>query len=349
MLVLVTGGTGFIGAHSVSEIVRAGHRVRLLVREPARVARALDPLGVDASGIEHVVGEVTDASAVARAVAGCDAVLHGASVFSLDTREHGRMRAVNARGTEVVLAAARTAGADPIVYVSSFGALVPSTDDPLTPASPVGAPRETYLATKAEAETIARRHQAEGAPVVITYPMGTLGPHDPHLGDQTARLRNALRGLMPLWPLGGLPVGDVRDVARLHAAVLRPGAGPRRFMGPGRYVSTRDYIRTLRRVTGRALPTGYLPARAMLPVGALAGLVQHIVPVHIPAEYGAIYVCAVSRPVDTSATDDLLGGPARPLEVTLADAVRWLHAAGHVSRRLAGAAAVPEAAGAAAD
>ncbi|MFD0889680.1 NAD-dependent epimerase/dehydratase family protein, partial [Streptosporangium algeriense] len=41
MLVSVTGGTGFVGAHSVAAFLRAGHRVRLLVREPSGVARAL--------------------------------------------------------------------------------------------------------------------------------------------------------------------------------------------------------------------------------------------------------------------------------------------------------------------
>ena len=340
MLVLVTGGTGFIGSHSVAAIQRAGHRIRLLVRDRARLNAVFAPLGVDMDSIEQVPGDVTDPVSVARAVRGCDAVLHAASVYSFDSRDHARMREVNARGTDVVLAAARTAGADPIGYVSSFGALVPSSDNPLTPMSPVGAPRETYLATKAEAETIARRHQADGAPVVITYPLATLGPYDPYLGDQTARVRNVLRGMMPMWPLGGFPVGDVRDVAALHAALLQPGRGPRRFLGQGRYVSTRDYVRTLRQITGRMLPTIYLPARSMLPVGALTGLLQRISPVHIPAEYGAIYTCVVGRRrVDTSATDQLLGTAARPFEQTLADTVRWLHAIGRLNRRCAGHAA----------
>ncbi len=343
MLVLVTGGTGFIGSHSVAAIQRAGHRVRLLVRDRARVDAAFIPLGVDVDSIEQVPGDVTNPASVARAVHGCDAVLHAASVYSFDSRDHARMREVNACGTDVVLTAARAAGADPIGYVSSFGALVPSSDDPITPASPVGAPRETYLATKAEAEIIARRHQADGAPVVITYPLATLGPHDPYLGDQTARVRNVLRGLMPMWPLGGFPVGDVRDVAKLHAALLQPGQGPRRFLGQGRYVSTREYVRTLRRITGRTLPTVYLPARSMLPVGALAGLLQRISPVHIPAEYGAIYTCIVGRRrVDASATDQMLGTSIRPFERTMADTVRWLHATGRLNRRCAGHAASPD-------
>jgi nucleoside-diphosphate-sugar epimerase len=347
MLVLVTGGGGFIGSHSVAEILRSGHRVRMLVRDESRAIRALKPLGVAADAVELVRGDVTDEASVDRAVQGCDAVLHAASVYSFDTRDHGRMRRVNAHGTEVVLTAARAVGADPIVYVSSFAALVPSRDNPITTSSAVGKPRETYMASKAEAEVIARRHQADGAPVVITYPLATLGPHDPLLGDQTARVRNVLRGLMPMWPMGGFPVSDVRDVARLHAAVLEPGQGPRRYIAPGRYLTTREYVRTLRQVTGRLIPTIYLPAVAMLPVGMLTGLVQRALPVHIPAEYGAIYTCAVGRPVDTTAAEALLGSTARPVAETMADTVRWLHEAGHLGRRPAGrAAAAPVPAGA---
>ncbi|MBE1487543.1 NAD-dependent epimerase/dehydratase family protein [Plantactinospora soyae] len=343
MLVLVTGGTGFLGSHSVAEILRAGHRVRLLVRDPAGVVPALDPLGVDVDGLELFRGDVTDADAVAAAMRGCDAVLHAASVYSFDSRARAAMRAVNVRGTELVLDAAGVAGLDPIVYVSSFAALLPTDREPLGTESPVGTPRETYMSTKARAEAVARRAQRAGAPVVITYPLATLGPHDPKLGDQAGRVRNALRGLMPMWPSGGFPVGDVRDVARLHAAVLNPGRGPRRFLAQGRYVSTREFVRTLRRVTGRRLPAVHLPASGMLPVGALTSLVQRLVPAHIPAEYGAIYTCLVGRAVDTTATDQLLGSAGTTFETTLRDTVRWLHRAGHISDRLAGATAVLEA------
>src|SRR5439155_13709686 len=169
---------------------RRGMRVRLLVRDAAAVDRALWPLGVDPGGVDVMVGDVTDPVAVRRAVRGADAVLHAASVFSFDSRDHAQMRAVNANGTQTVLGEARAAGVGRVVYVSSVGALMPSRKRPLTADSPVGRPRETYLASKAEAEVVAREQQDDGAPVVITYPPALLGPHDPHVGDQSTRVRN---------------------------------------------------------------------------------------------------------------------------------------------------------------
>ncbi|GAA3748511.1 NAD-dependent epimerase/dehydratase family protein [Salinactinospora qingdaonensis] len=341
MLVSVTGGTGFVGAHSVAALARAGHRVRLHVRDAANVERALAPLGVDSATVERVVvGDVTDEMSVAKAVRGTDAVLHAAAVYSFDSRYHSAMRRTNQRGAEVVLSAARRTGADPIIHVSSVAAMLPCAGRVLHEHTPPGAAREPYMASKAAAERVARDHQRQGAPVVITYPPALLGPHDPNLGDQNARLRDALRGLVPMWPSGGFPIGDVRDTAALHAAVLTaPRDGTDRHFGPGRYLSTRAYVRLLREVTGRPLPAAVLPAAAMLPVGLLADRLQRFWPWHLPAEYGAIYTCAcAARVADHAST---LGLVSRPPAQTVADTVHWLYQQGHVSARRAGRAAVP--------
>ncbi|HEX5403282.1 MAG TPA: NAD-dependent epimerase/dehydratase family protein [Pseudonocardiaceae bacterium] len=338
MLVSVTGGTGFLGAHSVAAITRAGHRVSLLVRDEAAVSPALEPLDVDPGAVDVVVGDVTDQPSVLAALRGADAVLHAASVYSFDSRRRAELLRTNELGTRIVLDAARRKVAGPAVHVSSVVALFPAAGRVVGTDSPVGAPREAYMASKAAAERIAREHAADGAPVLISYPPALLGPHDPRLGDQMARLRDVLRGLLPMWPFGGFPVGDVRDTAELHVRLLTvPAAGAARCFGPGRYLSTQDYVRTVREATGRALPAVFLPAGAMTPVGRFADLAQRVWPWHIPAEYGAIYTCACATRVDDAA--DSRGVSARPVVATVRDAVAWLRAAGHVSARQAGRAA----------
>jgi dihydroflavonol-4-reductase len=69
--------------------------------------------------------------------------------------------------------------------------------------------------------------------VVITYPGAVLGPHDPHLGDQLRRARNILKGRYPISPSGGL---SIVDVAKVHAAVLEPGRGPRRYIASSTFL-----------------------------------------------------------------------------------------------------------------
>jgi dihydroflavonol-4-reductase len=130
MPVLVTGGTGYVGSHTVAALVERGHQVRLLVRARQRVAAAVAPLGLLPADLDTIVGDVTDAAVVEQAVRGCQAVVHAGSVYSLDSRDAGRIRQVNVRGTDLVLGAAQRAGLDPIVYVSSIVALLPQAARP---------------------------------------------------------------------------------------------------------------------------------------------------------------------------------------------------------------------------
>jgi hypothetical protein len=176
--------------------------------------------------------------------------------------------------------------------------------------------------------------------VAISYPPGLIGPDDPYLGDQNARLRNELRGLMPMWPLGGFPLGDVRDTAELHARLLLgPGDAVGRYFGPGRFLSSRAYLAEVGAATGRRLPALFLPPAAMLPVGRAVGVLQRIWPWHIPAEYGAVYICSVAAPV---AEGEPTGGVApRPVAESIADTVRWLHRGGYLTDRQAGVCARP--------
>jgi nucleoside-diphosphate-sugar epimerase len=165
--IFVTGGTGFLGSHVVAELVRNGHELRLLARSPEGVVAAVEPFGIEAP--EHVIGDITEPDSVREGMAGCDAVLHAAAIYSLDVRKAKQVRVVNVEGTETVLAAAVEQKLDPIVYVSAIGALYPP-DGVLTADSPVKGPPGAYYGSKADAELIARRRQEEGAPVVSTYP-----------------------------------------------------------------------------------------------------------------------------------------------------------------------------------
>ena len=336
MRVLVTGGTGFVGSHTVAALAAAGHDVRLLVRSPDRIAPALAPHGI--SEVDHRVGDVTDLETVTKALTGCDAVLHAAAVYRLDSRAYRATKATNVAGARTVLTAAVAHGCDPVVHVSSTVALLRKRAT-VSPDSPLSQVRGVYVQSKVESEAIARRLQQEGAPVVIVQPGGVLGPHDPHLSDQVRRLRDILRGRYLMWPSGGYHAVDVRDVAAVHAAVMVPGEGPRRYLVPGEYLDGKTLFNTLRAVTGRRLPMVTMPAGPMLPVTRLATAAQRVLPFHVPAEYEGVVVTGNATRCDDSRAREELGVTPRPLRETVRDTVHWLHQAGHLTSRQAGAAA----------
>ena len=306
-----------------------------MARAPERVPAALAPFGVDE--VETVRGDVTDAAAVGRVLEGADAVLHAASVFSMDARKADEMRSVNVRGTDVVLGSAHRLGLDPIVYVSSELALLPPAEgEVLTPDSPVKRPSWPYCRSKADAELVARRYQDEGAPVVSVMPAAVWGPQDPHFGEGVTRATNVLKRRYPIVMRGGMQIADVRDVAAVLAAVMTPGRGPRRYLVAGHYISLPDLIRTLADLTGRRIPFATFPAWFLAGFGRAADVVQRRVRARLPWDGEGIWVMNCAARCDDSKTRSEFALEPRPLRETLADTVGWLVEVGRVTPREAG-------------
>ncbi|MGQ0830482.1 MAG: NAD(P)H-binding protein, partial [Microthrixaceae bacterium] len=76
MIVALTGGTGFVGSHTVVRLIALGHHPRLLVRDADKASRVLTARGVDPAQVDLVVGDMTDEVAVGYLLDGADAVLH---------------------------------------------------------------------------------------------------------------------------------------------------------------------------------------------------------------------------------------------------------------------------------
>jgi nucleoside-diphosphate-sugar epimerase len=334
MRVMVTGGTGFVGGHTVKVLADAGHEVRLLVRNPMRIDETLRPLGVDVT--DHVVGDMTDSTAVNAAIDGCDAVVHCAAVVTLSPRRVDAL-AANALGTRNVLDAAAERALDPIVVVSSASALftpgVPVLHHDLPPTTTTTG----YARSKADAEKIAREYQDAGAPVTITYPGGVLGP--PVGGN----FGEAAEGVVAHLTAGALVVRDaamsavdVRDVAAIHAATMQRGRGPRRYMCSGHWLTMPQLADVLHSVTGRRFPVLRVPGAFVRTMGRAMDAVTRVAPIESVFTEAGMTIHTRWPPSDDHLIADELGITLRPVEETLADTIRTLHAAGRLSARQAG-------------
>jgi dihydroflavonol-4-reductase len=335
MKVAVTGGTGFVGSHAVAALLAAGHQVRLLVRDTGRITPALEPLGVDAPE-DIVTGDVTDAAVVTQLLEGCDAVVHAASIYSLDARDAARIRATNVEGTRLVIETGRRLGLDPIVHISSVAALTPASE-PLDADSPPSERGGVYGRSKAESERIAREHQADGAPVVSIMPATVWGPDDPYFGESCRLASDFLRGQLRVLPRGGhAGVVDVRDVAAVIAAILEAGRGPRRFIAAPYYLPVRELFGRLAALTERNVRFFNLPDAIVAATVAPVGLLQRVLPFRLPISREAAQVSIGWPPCDTSRTDEL-GVSWRDLDETLRDTVTSMVARGQLAAKYAGA------------
>ena len=324
MKVLVTGGTGFIGSHTVAALVRHGHDVRLLARTPARVGPVLEPHGV---GVEVVQGDVTDTRSVVAALDGCDAVVHAAAEIPLGS---GPTADVNVIGSRTVIGEAVARGLDPIIYTSTVTVYLPTTEAIVTPASDLATPRSAYGTSKREVELFVRELQAEGAPVVSFLLGGVYGPTSPHLEGSFHALISALDALM-LTPPGGTGVVDVRDAADMLAKAVEPDRGPRRYLAGGQYVTWIEWTDVLSKAAGVEVCRQEVSVDQMLDLGRefdeqrLRGQV-----VDIPLSEEVAEIMTGGAPTDDSGTLSDLGVAYRPLIDTFRDTVDYLRSIGRV-------------------
>jgi nucleoside-diphosphate-sugar epimerase len=187
MKLAVTGGTGFVGAHLIDAALAAGHEVKALTRraQPQR------------DGVEWVLGDLGDRSALECLVGDVDAVIHAAGMITAPNAAAFELG--NVAGTLAMLAAATAGGVQRFVDVSSLAAREPKLS--------------LYGASKRKAEELVH---SSGLDWVIVRPPAVYGPGD----NETLELfRMAKLGLMLMPPRGHLSLIHVADLARLLLAV----------------------------------------------------------------------------------------------------------------------------------
>ena len=302
MRVAVTGGTGYLGAHTVKTLLGAGHDVRLLVAPGCAEEPVISRLG-ELGTVEVRNGDIRDATTVAALLDGCDSVLHAAGVVGTNDRQEKLMWDINAHATEAILTRAVAIGLDPVVSVSSYSALFPPPNGIIGPDSPTVTGRSAYARTKAYGEQVARRLQGEGAPVVITYPSSVVGPAFHTAPGVTER------GWAPIVKYrvapvvrGGMAMVDVRDIGRVHEALMRPGRGPHRYLCGGIMVSFDEMIDAVERGLGTPIRRFRLAPSVFKAIGRISDLASTILPMPASLSYEAAWLLTSATPTDDSAT-----------------------------------------------
>jgi len=247
MKVLVTGGTGFIGAAVVRTLLADGHAVRCLVRSGS------DRSNLDGCDVEIAGGDVTDLDSIRWALDGCDGVIHLAAIYSMWMKDWNPMYRVNVNGTHKVLTACRDAKVAKVVHVSSTAALgshgtVPANEDAVFNMAPTG---DHYFISKFQAEQVALDFAAHGLPVTIVNPSVPIGARDIKPTPSGAIILNVLNGRLPGYIDGGLNLIDVRDCARGIVNALDRGAPGRKYVLGHRNVRMKEFFELITQVAGR--------------------------------------------------------------------------------------------------
>ncbi len=171
--ILVTGGTGFTGAHLVRRLLSKGHEVVVLDNKKGIVYDELVKLGA-----EITIGSVTDEKLVDALVANCDTVHHLAAAFREVNVPKSVYWEVNVNGTRYLLAAAERHNVKRFVYCSTCGVHGDVKRPPAGEDAPI-VPADYYQYTKYEGEKVAQEYIERGMKIAILRPAAIYGPEDP--------------------------------------------------------------------------------------------------------------------------------------------------------------------------
>lgn len=237
-LVLVTGGSGFVGAHCILKLLEAGYRVRTTLRALARepeVRAMLRAGGMEAADrLSFIEADLTADPGWVEAASGCAYVLHVASPLAVaEPKDEAELIRPAREGTLRVLRAAHRAGVKRVVLTSSFAAIGygrtvkrPYDERDWSNASASG------LAAYPKSKTLAERAawdfvdgEGQGLELAVVNPVGIFGPLlGADLSPSILLVKTMLDGR--LWAVPRLMFGvvDVRDVADLHLRAMTDAA-----------------------------------------------------------------------------------------------------------------------------
>jgi farnesol dehydrogenase len=326
LIVLLTGGTGFLGKNVARALDGRGHALRVLARDTSDLA------GLPRAA-EIVRGDVTDRDAMLRAARGCGAVCHMAALVRMWTPDRSRFDVVNVSGLRHALLAAREAGAR-LLYTSSFIAVGPAGPEPADEAQrhPGRGYRNDYERTKALADAVAAEAAAAGQDVVTLYPGVVYGPGNLTDGNLVAKMMaDHMRGRLA----GIIGPGDrlwsysfVEDVAQGHAAALeRAATGQRYFLG-GDNVSMNALFATLEKVAGVPPPRRHIPYRAASVLGFAMWAWAELTGRPPQLTHEVVNVFREHWAYSSAKAERELGYRRTPLEEGLRRTVAWLRETG---------------------
>ncbi|HQW45023.1 MAG: SDR family NAD(P)-dependent oxidoreductase [Chitinophagaceae bacterium] len=230
-MVLVTGGTGFLGSYIIKQLVEKGYNVRALRRSnklPFWIAKEI------LEKVEWVEGDVLDVIALENAMNGVDTIIHSAAIVSFATKDRKEMYQVNVEGTANVVNIALEKNVRRLVHISSVAALGRTAngghvnEEKKWEESKVNT---HYAKSKFKAELQVWRGISEGLEAVILNPSTILGYGDWH-SSSCAIFKSVHDGFN--WYTPGINgFVDVEDVAKATIVLMESTINEQRFIVNG--------------------------------------------------------------------------------------------------------------------
>jgi len=331
MTTLVTGAAGFLGSHVARQLVARGENVRVLMR-PSSNNRAISDLS-----LEYVTGDLRDAASLERAMKDVKRVFHVAADYRLWARKPQEIYDSNVGGTKNVLAAAKNAGVEQLVYTSTVATI--AVDRPNLPNEATDARLEEmighYKRSKWMAEQEVLLAVKEGLPAIVAMPTTPLGPWDWKPTPTGKIILDFLNGKMPGYVETGLNFVGAEECAAGHLLVAEKGKAGERYLLGAENLTLKELLEMIAEITGLSAPGMKIPHTVALGVAYVDTAFSRLLgkEPQIPVE--GVKIAQHKMFVDCSRARQELGFAPGPVVAALERAVRWYQANGYVKPRRA--------------
>jgi dihydroflavonol-4-reductase len=323
---LVTGAAGFLGSHVARQLVARDEEVRVLLRASSS-NRAISDLS-----LEYVTGDLRDVGSLERAVAGVRRVFHVAADYRLWAKNPRDIYDSNVGGTRNLLAAAKKAGIEQLIYTSTVATI--AVDRPQLPNEFTDSKFEEmvghYKRSKWMAEQEVLKAAKEGLPAIVAMPTTPVGPWDWKPTPTGKIILDFLNGKMPGYVETGLNFVGVEECAAGHLQVSEKGKIGERYLLGAENLTLKQLLDTLSKITGLAAPSMKIPHGVALGVAYVESAFSRLIgkEPQIPVE--GVKIAQHMMFVDCSRAKKELGFAPGPVAAALERAVRWYQANGYV-------------------
>ncbi|ASZ11900.1 NAD-dependent epimerase/dehydratase family protein [Chitinophaga pendula] len=318
--VLVTGANGFLGANLTRELFRLGYEVKAMVRPSA------DLKGISDIPCELFFGHIDDAAEVMQAVAGCDIVVHTASITEQWDIDFAAYERVNFTGTKHIVAACLAQGVQKFVHVSTANTMGPGNKE--NPGSELngfalfnansGYINSKYLAQQYVLEQIEHCK----LPGVIVNPTFMIGPHDtkPSSGKL---LLYGLGKKVVFYPPGGKNFVHIQDVCMGIIKAIERGRIGDCYLLAGHNLSYKEFFQLVNEVAREPKLIVRIPP-VVLKVGGLIGsMVERVTRRSQKLNYSSAYLLCLENYYTGKKSERELSVRYTPMKTAVGDALNW--------------------------
>ena len=320
MKYFITGATGFIGGKLARRLVKEGHTINALVRDPAK-ATDLKELGINV-----FKGDITDKTSLTGPMAGTDGVFHVAAWYKVGVKDKSMAYEINVNGTRNVLEVMRELGIHKGVYTSTL-AVNSDTHGQLVDESYRfdGKPISEYDRTKWLAHhEVALPMMKEGLPLVVVMPGLVYGPGDTSAAGET--FKQYLQGKLPIVPSRtAYNWAHVDDIVEGHILAMEKGRAGEAYMIGGPFHELTEAMKMAEEITDVKAPRLHLPPSMMKASAGIMGFLEKFLPIPdlfsgemLRASAGVTYIG------DNSKARRELGYDPRPLKEGLSETLGLL-------------------------